>query len=83
MPTGHHSDRPSWDQFRTAYLRIEENADVFRVSRSPTGKPAESGLRLALDELTSAFMHRHVRSDDGDNCALCGLDLRNDIHIRE
>ncbi len=39
-------------------------------------------LREQVGMLVTAFQHIHVRSDNGDVCAKCGLDLRNEIHER-
>lgn len=30
----------------------------------------------------NALIHIHVRSENGDNCGKCGLDLRHEIHTR-
>ena len=41
-------------------------------------------LKAEIDRLNNAFSHGHVRNPDGgDLCAVCGLDLREDVHIRE
>lgn len=43
-------------------------------------------LRADVQRLTEAFAHHHVaKYEDGkltDQCAQCGLDLRNPVHIR-
>ena len=40
---------------------------------------AESAKELA--EKVDRFRHIHVKSDNGDICADCGFDLRDDIHV--
>lgn len=76
-------ERISWADFRKAYSRI----DAARSRRQKTGSQialaAADGLDEALMEMQDAFQHHHVRSDNGDKCALCDLDIRNEIHVRK
>ena len=39
-------------------------------------------LEAENQQLLSTFRHSHHRSDNGDSCAQCGLDLRHPIHNR-
>lgn len=39
-------------------------------------------LRNRVNELTSAFRHVHKVGPNGGNCSLCGLDVRDPIHLR-
>ena len=38
-------------------------------------------LSARVNELEATFRHRHVRSNIGDACATCGLDLRDRVHL--
>lgn len=74
--------RMAWAEFRKAYIRIRQEFNRNQSTGSQDALARADGLETAMDELHEAFQHIHVRSDDGDKCALCDLDLRNDIHIR-
>ena len=74
----------TWDRFTEAYQRIRAAHHRCSGLRAESHTMATAdGLEEAMMELHEAFQHRHVRSDDGDRCGLCGLDLRNEIHIRD
>lgn len=72
---------PSWNAFREAYSRIERQSDR-RQGHSVSERDLNmaSGLEMALNELERSFMHVYVRTDDGDSCAVCSLDLWHPIH---
>lgn len=70
-----------WQQFQTAYRRILEN-ERGKGSPSQNQMAFNDGLEMAIIELKDAFRHVHVKGDDGDACAKCGFDLRDEIHTR-
>lgn len=39
-------------------------------------------LEKDKERLLKAFRHTHRNNSQNDNCAFCGLDLRDEIHIR-
>lgn len=39
-------------------------------------------LERRLAEWREAFKHMHVNNGKNDSCKQCGLDLRNEIHLR-
>ena len=75
-------DRIAWADFRSAFTRISHAAARNNHIGSAEALARSDGLNIAMDELQDAFRHIHVRSDNGDKCALCDLDLRNNIHVR-
>lgn len=75
--------RPEWADLRRALQRISDAVDRCHLRKSKYTAGRVDGLIMAMDELRDAFPHIHVRIDGSDRCALCDLDLRDDIHIRE
>ena len=73
----------TWERFTEAYRRISDAERLCHRSGSAHALERADAFETAREELHDAFQHRHVRSDDGDKCGLCGLDLRNEIHIRD
>jgi len=69
-----------WSAFSEVYGRITDEIRLRNRCHSETALGQLDGLEMALTELRDSFRHTHVRSDDADICALCGLDLRNEIH---
>ena len=51
-------------------------------TRSAEHKDSETSQQ-ECDKCGTRRPHYHEASDDGDKCGLCGLDLRNNIHIRQ
>jgi len=39
-------------------------------------------LTAEVELLRKTFRHFHVASELGDSCRECGLDLRNEVHVR-
>ena len=75
-------ERLAWADFRRAHKRIIQALDACYRTSSNSSLAKADGIEHALMELHDAFAHIHVASDDGDRCALCDLDLRNEIHVR-
>lgn len=57
-------------------------ADVCESSIGESAADEMERLRNRVNELTSAFRHVHKVGLNGGNCSLCGLDVRDPIHLR-
>lgn len=69
-----------WAAFCAAHQRITEKLEMCLRTSSEESLARADAFEEALMEMYDAFSHFHMRSDEGDRCALCGLDLRNEIH---
>lgn len=76
-----HSDQEIIDICNRAIACIEQTVPVVVQRDSLRARVAE--LEKDKERLLKTFQHRHV-NDIGrkDSCLLCGLDLRDEIHIR-
>jgi len=75
-------ERIAWADARQAIREIVKRRDRYQRHGGQDSLMRADGLEMALEEIYDAFMHIHVRSDDGDKCSLCDLDIRSDIHGR-
>jgi len=71
-----------WDKFQDAYKHISRELEICLRTPSEQNLARVDAYEQALAEMRDAFMHNHVSSDNGDTCALCGLDIQNEIHSR-
>ena len=76
-------DAEGWNNFKFAHDCIRGRMNGNKgVGMSEAALNRADAFEDALAELEDAFRHMHQAGDDGDTCALCGLDLRSDIHQR-
>ena len=71
-----------WEAFKRAHGLMRASVVRYVGSTTLQNMAKHDAFEEALEDLEDAFRHYHEASDDGDKCGLCGLDIRNNIHIR-